>query len=282
MPTGRTCDSRRSRTGRAAIAAVVAAGLAAAGCQSDDQRSRRMAEDAAALSEGSSPDQARLLREAAARGDTLGLQSVPIVERPVDTRAPQPMPDQTGPSQDVALPARADSAMRVLDVPAGLGSAFDVPAATVSAMAAERVTVDLGSGQTLIFLCRVEGAPLRLRQGDRVSVQYRSLDTPSEREQLLAVRTPGGPGVAQIVSGAESPIQLSVPSFDLVVQQVGEGRSATVRVAVGGREAVLPPGATTTVNGVMVRVVASQALAGPQSGLAEGPPYALNLLAWVR
>ena len=256
--------------------------LAVQGCRRPSES--RMAIQVA--NTATTPEQARLWREAADQGLATGLLNLEQTDRPVQSPPSAGAANQAIPAQGGGgIPASVVSALQVLSTVGLENAEFSGPARVSDVDASgERLSLDLGAGKTITFQARAGGRALAVMRGDVVQVEYRARNERFYRRQILAVRAPDGSGIARITETGSAPLTVSVPLFQLVATQLSGQPPARVEVRVGpGASAVRRPmsaGEMVQVGGIMVGVMASRAITGPESKTVEGSPYAIELIAW--
>jgi hypothetical protein len=239
-------------------------------------RAERLSEQAA------SPDQARLWREAAARGTAAGIEQLSVPARGVETRARVTPPNRAGAEQTaVNLPTGVQGAARILAAPAIEGG-FNGQAEVLK-VDGERIDLNLGQQRLLSIQARAAGRPLQIKAGERAQVDYRVRDDPFDRQRIMAVRTTAGDGVVTVLDSGTKPVSVQVPLFRLVATQTGQpaNGSMPVEVRVGDVRRMMATGQIADFSGVTVGVQASSALVGADAFRAEGNPYSIDLVAWV-
>jgi len=243
--------------------------------QTPAQQSAERARRVAALA--TTPEQARLWRDAADHGLTPGLQRLPVVARPVQQpRGSARAVSQQVPAQPVVIPDGVVSAVRVLAAPP---VDFDGSAAVVD-FSGDRLELDLGRQQTLRVLARVGGKPILTRKGERVRVLYQVGSDPRTPRTVVAIRTDSGNGILSLIHGGDKPVTASVPLFRLSAKQVGQPPSMRVDVGVGSSHRTMTAGETAQVGGLTVTLLGSSAHPGENAGRIEGSAYSINLIGW--
>jgi hypothetical protein len=234
------------------------------------------------------PEQARLWQQAADQAQAPGLTNVEQADRPVATRQPSTGPNSSIQLQGTGLiPANVTSAIRILATSGLQNGEFAGPAVVRDVDASgERLLLDLGNNRSVTLQARTGGRPLGVKRNDTVTVDYRAGEDGDNRRQIVAVRAPGGAGVARITETGSRPLTVSVPLFSLVATQYaaepGRGvAAARVDVHVGSEQRPLPAGASTQIGGVTVVIVANRVPStAPAARLVEGSPYALEIVVW--
>lgn len=262
--------------GIAAIAIVVSLGCR----QTPERQAGDTAEKASQVAV--SPEQQRLWKQAAEKGNTPGLDRVPIAQRPVDDRQRPPSPSAS-PAQrpPTTIAPRAETEIRILVHP----NADFTGAATVSGVPGDQIQLTLANGGTLTVLARVAGAQLRVASGETVQVAYQFPPMPhgpQDAGSVIAIRTAAGLGIAHVIRGGTNPVTMAVPLFGVTASQnPKEPQLLEVRA---GPSAAAPPmrmGATRQVGDVIVQIVEVNAPEqGVKPGQLDGPPYALNVMVW--
>lgn len=225
--------------------------------------------------------QKRLWQEAADKGITL--ESVPVVQQPVETRKPVVVQERKVEAKPTKLPAGMLSGMRILAAPFLPEGRFS-GSATVLRAEDERLELDLGQKRLLVLNARLRGGAVRAKAGEQVTLDYQVNDDPYDRRQLLALKTQQGDGLVSVLHGDKKPVELQIPMFQLTVKQVGRPKQQrmNVEVTVGEERQVLTAGQIVEFKqaGLIVGLIASIAYEGEQAPVAEGNPYAINLVAW--
>jgi hypothetical protein len=236
-------------------------------------------------------EQKQLWEDAADQGDTPGLERVPTVQEPVTQRVRsqvpggQPVPAPPAPQATIQPSVRNE--IRVLVYPNDPFANYTGAARVASVdKSGERIELTLpGKLGTLTLLVRVDTKPLPLMAGDTVDVAYRARRNPRVPNDVIAIRIPGGAGIAHVMQGGKGPVQgVAVPLFGF---DVGQRDEPGFPVQVSGPNVKLPidlgvgqVGAVVGI-GVMVRVVGSTGVQkGTNVGLVEGAPFTLNVMVW--
>jgi len=257
------------------VLGIAGCGLLGACRQTPAQQSAEMARRVAALA--TTPEQARLWRDAADHGLTPGLQRLPVVAQPVQQPpAGARAVSQQVPAQPVVIPVGVVSAVRVLAAPP---ADFDGSAAVVD-VAGDRLELNLGRQQTLRVLARAGGKPIPTRKGERVRVEYQVPSDPRTGRAVVAIRTQAGNGIVSLVQGGDGPVTASVPLFGLSAKQVGKLPLMSVDVGVDSSHQTMTAGETSQVGGLTVTLLSSSAHTRDEAGRIEGSPYSINLIGW--
>ena len=256
--------------------AIGVAGCALLGACTRQTPARQSAEAARLVSAlATSPEQARLWRDAADRGLAPGLERLPIVERPIQRQVLAQAVSQPVAVRPVVIPPGVVSAVRVVAAPA-----IDFTGiATVLYVTNERLELDFGQQRTLGVLVRAGGRPIPASAGEQVQVDYRVRSDPHVPRDVVAIKMASGNGIVSVVQGGDRPVTASVPLFDLSAKQIGQPPSPTVDVGVGASHRTMTAGETAQVGGLTVTLLASSAHTG-DAGRIEGSPYSINLIGW--
>lgn len=229
--------------------------------------------------------QARLWENAAQTAATAGLEQVPVVARPVQTRKRMVVSSQPIERQPVGLPAGQQTGIRVAAAPELREKSFSGKV-RVQKVEGERLELDLGQQRLFSIFVRVGGRPMRLKAGERVDLLYRVSDDPFARRLTVAIRAEGGDGIISILEGGAEPVTVRIPLFKLEASQVGQpqGGRMRVEVRVGEHRRVLEQGQIVEFpeSGLTVGLTASLANVGADAYRAEGNPYAIRLVAWTK
>jgi hypothetical protein len=236
-------------------------------------------------------EQKKLWEDAADQGNTPGLERVPRVQGPVTQRVRA----QASGGAPVSAPAASQATIqpsvrneiRVLVYPNDPFASYTGPAQVASVdKSGERIELTLpGKLGTLTLLVRVDTKPLPVMAGGTVDVAYQVRRNPQVPNDVIAIRIPGGAGIAHVMQGGKSPVQsVAVPLFGFNVAQRDE---PGFPVQISGPNVKLPidvpVGQVGVVagSGVMVRVVGSTGIQkGTNVALIEGVPFTLNVMVW--
>lgn len=154
-------------------------------------------------------------------------------------------------------------------------------AARVRSTDGEIIVLELDAGRVLTLQAKARGGPLRASPRDSAQILFRQGD-PFRRDDVLALKLPSDDLVYALVGGP-TPVQLTIPTHDLVASQIGrpEKNAMRVRVAIGQEVREVDPGQEVEFAsaGLTLTVLASVAAQGEAANvLAE--PYRLELLGW--
>ena len=262
--------------------ALAGLALASAGCrQAPAARAEQTARQVSASA--TSSDQARLWREAADKGLTVGLERVSIVEQPVQ---PRPRAKGTGQAaseqpQRVVIPPGVHTALRIVAAPSlGTVGTDDFEPASVITKVGDQIALNLGGNRTLTVLARVGDKPIPVSMGEKVQVRYIPRSDPRVPGDVLAIRKDNGDGIVQIVQGGTERVTVSVPAFGLMAKQSESAPPVAVDVSIGNSHQMMTPGQTKQVGGFTVTLTSSIALTGAIAGRIEGSPYSISLIAY--
>ena len=257
--------------------------LAALGsCGSKNQR-KDAASDAQKQSElTNNQEQARLWKEA----NKQGLEKVPQPDQPVQLRQQPGVANTAVQTKAAPLPQGLQGGISIVTLPQLSGDyekAF-TSGVRVRSVEGERIELELGGQGVLSFYARARGGPLRIKPGEEAQLDLRYRDDPFNRREIVALRLTGGDGVVSALDTGDKPVTLTIPLFQLVATQSGtpEKDLMSVVVTVGGERQTLSPGQLVEFSkaGIMVGIVGSHAVTGERVNAMEGPPYALNIVAW--
>jgi hypothetical protein len=227
--------------------------------------------------------QTRLWQAAAKDAAASGLDKLPVVESPVVPRPRVTVQDRRVQAQPFSFPKELVAGVRVISAPE-LPDARFAGVARVARTEGERVDVEFGEGRVLSLHVRAGNSPLRAASNEKVRLDYRLRDDPSDRQLIVALLMQNGEGFASILETGRTPVAVHVPLFDLSAMQVGEADKNTmaVEVRVGKERKVLTQGQIVefAVSRLSVGLVASAAYTGGAAARAEGNPYAIRIVAW--
>ncbi|MGH9236622.1 MAG: hypothetical protein ACRD3G_01165 [Vicinamibacterales bacterium] len=233
-------------------------------------------------------EQKQLWQDAADRGDTPGLQRVPVFEDPVLQRARSQAPaaqSKPAPAPQLTIPQGVRNEIRILVYPNDPFASYTGPAQVASVdKTGERIELTLpGKLGTLTLLVRVDTKQLSLMAGDMVDVAYRARRRPQVPDDVIAIRTTGGGGIAHVMQGGNVPVQnIAIPLFNFTVGQRDE---PGLPVQISGpnlKPMDLAMGQVSPVgSGVMVRIVGSTGVQqGTNAGQIEGARFTVNVMVW--
>jgi hypothetical protein len=241
----------------------------------------RSAEDRASRLGNAAVDaeQARLWREAAARGET-GLDRLPLVD--ITQRGPSPaIPNRPVAARPVEIPVSIPTAVRVVDAPATL-PAF-TGAAQVVAVSGDRIDLDLGGGSRLTVLARRLGKPLGVVPRETVRLDYALAADPEAGRARIAVRRDSGAGVFRLAEGGREPVAAALMLFGVSARQIGKPLNGSMEVELrleGEPPVRMNPRVVITRPPLAVTLIGSEAPADGR-GVVDGPPYWFELLGWT-
>ena len=231
------------------------------------------------------PQQAQLWKIASQDAASRGLETVPLVDRPVSVRQRVATETQVVQPQPFQFPKELIAGVRITSAPALPQGRF-AGEVQVTRIESERIEVDLGDRRILSFYARAGGSPLRTVAGEKVQLDYRFNDDPFNRREILALRMANGDGVLSILESGYTPVTVQVPLFALTATQLAkaENDTADVDVRVGNERKILAQGqiADFPDSRLSVGLVASIAYTGASVARAEGNPYAIRLVAWPK
>lgn len=257
--------------------------LAALGsCGSKTQR-KDAASDGQKQSElTNNQEQARLWKEA----NKQGLEKVPQPDQPVQLRQQPGVANTAVQTKAAPLPQGLQGGISIVALPQLSGDyekAF-TSGVRVRSVEGERIELDLGGQGVLSFYARARGGPLRIKSGDEAQLDLRYRDDPFNRREIVALRLADGDGVVSALDSSDKPVTLTIPLFQLTARQLRptERYHMDVEVSVGGETQILKPGQLVEFSraGITVGIVGSNVFTGEAANAAEGPPYALNIVAW--
>lgn len=270
-----------------ASAGIIALALAV-GCDSPERQAAEAARNSSEVAV--TAEQKQLWQDAAGRGDTPGLQRVPVLEDPVAQRArsqapaapSQPAP---APAPQITIPEGVRNEIRILVYPNDPFASYTGPARVASVdKTGERIELTLpGKLGTLTLLVRVDTKQLAVMAGDMVDVAYRARQLPQVPNDVIAIRTAGGGGIAHVMQGGNAPVQnVAIPLFNFTVGQRDE---PGLPVQISGpnlKPMDLAMGQVSPVgSGVMVRILGSTGVQqGTNVGQVEGARFTVNLMVW--
>lgn len=227
------------------------------------------------------PSQAALWRKVAESEAGAGLEDLPLQENPISNRQRVVIPDQRlAPAE--RLPSLDEVVVTVLVVSGpALEEGRFVGSAEVTEVDGERLALDLGGDEPLVLLVRVREGPLRVEQGEQVELEYEPLVDIHAARELIALRA-SNDEVLSVLESSDEPIRLTVESFGLTARQLDGGKTPPVDVTVEDTTERFSQGDIRRFpNGLVVALVASEALTGADAHRAEGNPFAIRLLAWA-
>jgi hypothetical protein len=257
----------------------------AAGCRSSSERQATAAAEKAsqlAISE----KQQQLWQEAADKGAP-GLERVPVVQAPVSQRdrSAQVPPSTPKPPQTITIPPRVLSEIRILVFPANPFEPYAGPAkVTALDQKGEWIQLELGGMRgTLTVVARAGGKPLPLMMDEMVSVVYEERQDPQIPNELIAIQTAGGAGIAHVIRSDTSPVATVVPLFSTNIKQPPVPGAALEFTAPGSLKPVSPGlGAPTLIGSDLAVLVLGNTRPPPKAdvGPEDGAPFAINVLVW--
>ena len=271
---------------RVASAGTIALAIAI-GCNSPERQAAEAARNSSDVAV--TAEQKQLWQEAAARGDTPGLERVPVLQDPVAQRARTQTPagpPKPAPPQQTTIQQGVRNEIRVLVYPNDPFAIYTGPAKVEDVdKTGERIQLALpGKLGTLTLLVRIEMKPLPVMVGDMVDVSYRARRNPQVPNDAIAIRQGGGAGIAHVMQGGKGPVQnVAIPLFNL---NVGQRDEPGLPVQISGpnvpKPIDIPMGRVDSVGGgVTVRVLGSTGVQkGTNVGLIEGSPFTLNVMVW--
>ena len=206
-----TSDARR-----VLVAGLIAVAVSA-GCQSSERQAAEAARNSSEVAV--TPEQKQLWQNAAENGAP-GLERVPVPSEPVRPRERLQVPaGQAKPPRPVEIPEGVHSEIRILTFPTNPFATY-MGQATVGEAKGETIPLDLGTAGTMTLLVRAGERRLPLKKDDVVDVWYHVSQDPEVPDDVIAIRMMnGGPGIAHVVRGGSTPIQVTVPLFDLTAIQ---------------------------------------------------------------
>lgn len=227
-------------------------------------------------------EQARLWKEA----NKQGLEKIPQPENPVQLRQQPGVANTAIQTKAQPLPQGLQGGISVIALPQ-LGDADAKAFANsvrVRSVEGERIELDVGGQGVLSFYARARGGPLRAGSGEEARLDLRYRDDPFNRQQILALRMANGDGIVSALDTGDKPITLTIPLFQLIARQLRptERYHMDVEVSVSGETQTLKPGQLAEFRkaGITVGIVGSDVFTGEGANAVEGPPYALNIVAW--
>ena len=270
---------------RAAAAGTFALAITI-GCDSSERQAAEAARNTSDVAV--TAEQKQLWQEAADRGDTPGLQRIPVLEQPVAQRArtqAPAAPSKPAPAPQITIPQGVRSEIRILVYPNDPFASYTGPAQVASVdKTGERIELTLpGKLGTLTLLVRVDTKQLSLMAGDMVDVAYRARRRPQVPDDVIAIRTTGGGGIAHVMQGGNTPVQnVAIPLFNFTVGQRDE---PGLPVQISGpnlKPMDLAMGQVSPVGGgVVVRILGSTGVPqGANAGQLEGARFTVNVMVW--
>jgi hypothetical protein len=270
-----------------AFAGTIAVALAV-GCDSPERQAAAAAEDTSQVA--ATPEQKQLWQDAADKGDTPGLQRVPIPPEPVIQRAPSQAPGAQPKPQppSITITPGVRNELRVVLYPDDPFQRYTGPArVTKVEQNGERIEVQLppgasGTPRTLALLVRLGTKPLPVKVGEMVDVAYQLRRDPQLPEDAIGIRNSAGAGIVHVIQGGNVLVQAVIPLFGLNAKQVDNQPGSPVQfIGVTLKPIDLTIGQTSPVDGAMARVIGNTVPAGkPVPGLTEGAPFTLNVMVW--
>jgi hypothetical protein len=255
----------------AGVRRLTSAGLVAlvmaAGCRSSERQAAEAARKSSQVA--TTTQQKELWEDAADKGDAPGLQNVPVPQDPVRDRERPVIEAKPVPPQPVTIPGEVISQIRIVGSPKDPLKDYKGPA-TVGDAKGDIIPLTLGSGATLTLLVRAGGKPLPVAKGDVVDVFYQTRQDPDVPDEAIAIRTKSGAGIALVARSAPKVVDLSVPLFDVLAQQVEKPGLPVSITALNLKEsATFSDGQIRSLGNLMVMVVGS-----------TSSPFTLNVMVW--
>lgn len=265
----------------AVLVMAVTLALFVRACQRAPDLPRDAKSRAEALSRlASTPEQARLWKDAAENNKAQGLEKVPIVERPVQPRRQVVVANKPVVAvQPSGLPEGLVAGVRVVAAP-GLDEGTFTGRVRIRAVDGERLEVEVDPRRILTIFARARGGPLRVRAGDSAQLHYSSSYNPLDRRQIVALRIDTGDYILSALETGRGPVTVQVPLLKFVATQVGRPTAGTmdVEVQIRGERRVLAQGRIVEFGVARASVGIMSSLAAPVS---DGNPYALRVVAWA-